>query len=80
MAITGRTDDEMQTNFITEPRTQDDSWPQDDEAVRILAYNLWERRGSPLGSPEDDWLEAERQLRGMQRANEETPPAAAQAS
>ena len=34
--------------------------PQD---VAVLAYELWERRGRPFGSPEVDWHEAERQLR-----------------
>jgi hypothetical protein len=28
-----------------------------------LAYALWEQRGCPFGSPEVDWLEAERKLR-----------------
>jgi len=27
-----------------------------------LAYELWERRGHPLGSPEADWFAAERRL------------------
>jgi len=32
-----------------------------DEIAR-LAYELWERRGHPLGSPEIDWHAAERAL------------------
>jgi LmbE family N-acetylglucosaminyl deacetylase len=31
--------------------------------VEKLAYQLWQERGSPLGSPEQDWLRAEEQLR-----------------
>ena len=27
-----------------------------------LAYQLWEERGRPSGSSEEDWFEAERQL------------------
>jgi hypothetical protein len=27
-----------------------------------LAYDLWERRGRPLGSPEVDWFAAEKAL------------------
>jgi len=27
--------------------------------MQALAYQLWIERGSPLGSPEIDWLEAE---------------------
>ncbi len=30
--------------------------------IRELAYRLWKARGCPAGSPEYDWLEAERQL------------------
>jgi hypothetical protein len=31
-------------------------------AIQDLAYQLWEARGRPDGSAEDDWLEAERQI------------------
>ncbi|MBX3381431.1 MAG: DUF2934 domain-containing protein [Phycisphaeraceae bacterium] len=31
--------------------------------VERLAYFLWQQRGSPVGSPEEDWLRAEEQLR-----------------
>jgi hypothetical protein len=34
---------------------------QDD--IAHLAYALWQRRGSPDGTAEVDWLEAEAQLR-----------------
>ena len=34
----------------------------DRRAVSKLAYLLWQRRGSPHGSAELDWSEAERQL------------------
>lgn len=30
--------------------------------IARLAYSLWERRGCPLGSAEQDWTEAEQQL------------------
>jgi hypothetical protein len=33
------------------------------EDVAKLAYGLWQERGGPQGSPEVDWLEAERKLR-----------------
>ncbi len=32
------------------------------EFVARLAYDHWERRGMPLGSPEVDWFAAERAL------------------
>jgi DUF2934 family protein len=36
--------------------------PERDEALRSLAYELWVARGKPNGSPEVDWVEAERLL------------------
>lgn len=35
----------------------------DREAIARLAYALWEERGYPPCSAEQDWLEAEEQLR-----------------
>lgn len=35
-----------------------------EEAVRELAYRLWEQRGRPRGRGEEDWLAAEKRLRG----------------
>ena len=34
------------------------------ENLEKLAYGLWQERGCPYGSPELDWLDAERKLRG----------------
>jgi len=36
----------------------------DSEAVARLAYSYWEARGCTGGSPEEDWLQAERELLG----------------
>ena len=33
------------------------------EQIAALAYALWHERGCPYGSPEVDWLKAERKLR-----------------
>ena len=33
------------------------------ELVQKLAYQHWEKRGSPLGSPEIDWFAAEKATR-----------------
>jgi hypothetical protein len=38
---------------------------QDD--IACLAYALWERRGRPEGSAEQDWLEAEQQLTAQEQ-------------
>jgi hypothetical protein len=32
------------------------------EQVKKLAYRLWEERGGPVGSPEEDWLRAEQEF------------------
>ena len=34
------------------------------EDVALLAYSYWEARGGQGGSPLDDWLRAERELKG----------------
>lgn len=30
--------------------------------IQALAYQLWLERGAPIGSPDQDWLEAESRL------------------
>lgn len=37
-------------------------------SIGELAYRLWQARGCPQGTAEQDWLDAERQLRLSQRA------------
>jgi len=32
------------------------------EEIAILAYILWEQRGCPHGSPDEDWFRAEAEL------------------
>jgi len=39
------------------------------EEIAVLAYSLWEARGCPEGSPEEDWLNAERVLNEQQSAS-----------
>jgi hypothetical protein len=49
-------------------------------AIRRRAYERWLERGSPQGSPERDWLEAERELLAdAARAEGRTPAGAAPA-
>jgi len=40
----------------------------DYDAVAVLAYSFWEARGYQSGSPEEDWLRAENELRSRQLA------------
>jgi len=47
---------------LTSPLTTDFLGEDRHELVAKLAYQLWEERGRPLGSPEVDWFAAERAL------------------
>lgn len=54
--------------------------PQDREAIAQRAYELWQQRGCPQGTAENDWYEAEAQLRSERLARLEAtrlfdPPA-----
>jgi Protein of unknown function (DUF2934) len=53
-------------------------------SIGELAYSLWQSRGCPEGSAEKDWLDAEKQLKTVQRTAEprgtfsaSAPPASA---
>jgi hypothetical protein len=35
------------------------------DEIAFRAYLLWQERGSPIGSPEDDWFGAEREICGQ---------------
>jgi len=48
-------------------RTQNS--PQEERALR--AHRLWEERGYPIGSPEEDWFRAEEEIRSEQAARDE---------
>ena len=37
------------------------------EQIARLAYSYWQARGCPEGSPEEDWLRAEAELREKSR-------------
>jgi hypothetical protein len=36
--------------------------------IAALAYGLWTERGCPIGSPDDDWFQAEAELRNEVQA------------
>ena len=40
-----------------------------EEEIRVRAYEIWERQGRS-GSPEDHWLEAERELKAAEAPTE----------
>ena len=41
-------------------------------SIDELAYQLWQARGCPQGTAEQDWLDAERQLRAAQPSSQTT--------
>jgi hypothetical protein len=44
------------------------------ELTRRVAYELWERRGRPFGSPEVDWAAAEKALAASFKHSEKELP------
>ena len=38
------------------------------ERIALLAYSYWEQRGCAGGSPEEDWLRAEREILNQMNA------------
>jgi hypothetical protein len=48
-------------------------------SVRELAYQLWQARGCPNGTAEQDWRDAERQLAAPKNAVPKTQAAASEA-
>jgi hypothetical protein len=48
------------------------------EDIALRAYSLWEKRGSPIGSPDEDWFRAEQELRA-ERAQSQAAGTAAKA-
>jgi hypothetical protein len=44
------------------------------EVIKELAYEYWEQRGRPIGSPEVDWYKAEQRMRSSDSASPVDPP------
>jgi hypothetical protein len=62
------------TNPDTESRQADDL---DQATVAAAAYECWQKRGCPIGSDQDDWFQAEAELRAARSAKSEARVAAA---
>lgn len=56
---------ELTTDFLGEDRH---------EFIAKLAYELWARRGRPLGSPDVDWYAAEQSVYASLAASGMIPP------
>jgi hypothetical protein len=53
---------------IAEPAQSSDL--EDQEEVARLAYSYWLARGCPEGTPEEDWLRAEQEVRHQHKTTE----------
>jgi len=42
--------------------------PEHEETARV-AYQDWQQRGSPIGTPEEDWFRAEEEAKGRRKNN-----------
>ncbi|MGD1104768.1 MAG: DUF2934 domain-containing protein [Terriglobia bacterium] len=56
----------MNDDLVT-PQTQNSPH----EEITLRAYRIWEERGCPIGSPEEDWFRAEEEIRREQAARDE---------
>jgi hypothetical protein len=60
---------EPKTSVTSDPNTRPDLTETVDEGtIAALAYELWQARGCPIGSPETDWLRAEEELKRTKAA------------
>jgi hypothetical protein len=41
------------------------------EEIALRACRLWEERGCPIGSPEEDWFRADEEIRSEQAVRDE---------
>ena len=58
------TEQPRRTDRVQRPKPLTDFYGEDrHELVQELAYQHWEERGSPFGSPEIDWFAAEKAMR-----------------
>jgi hypothetical protein len=55
----------VNTPDISDPDVQaDGSCALQETAIAALAYALWQGRGYPSGSDQEDWFRAEQELKG----------------
>ena len=47
------------------------------EEVALRAYSLWQERGSPTGSPDEDWFRAEQEICNQSAQAREAAPKSA---
>ena len=60
-----------QEGGITTTAVEKTPKPENWQEVAVLAYQFWEARGCPDGSPEVDWFRAEQEIAAPKRTGEE---------
>lgn len=50
------------TRAVEQPQAKPSAAAPTHEDITTLAYSLWQARGCPEGSPEEDWFNAESAL------------------
>jgi hypothetical protein len=58
---TARVSDSV-TGISSESARIGHSGPEKQEEIAVLAHALWQARGCPNGSPEEDWFQAKQKL------------------
>jgi hypothetical protein len=56
---------------ITVATLEETSETQNRDQIAVVAYALWQARGCPDGTPDEDWFRAEREINGSKRMDEE---------
>ncbi len=57
-----REEPELVADVLRPPPPSEGAEAENHEKIAELAYELWQARGCPYGSPENDWFRAEEQL------------------
>ena len=53
-------------DVITKTTVEQTSEPESQQEITALAYELWQARGCPEGTPEEDWFRAEEEIAGSE--------------
>ena len=56
-----------ETRKTARPQASGTTLNPDHDTVGTLAYELWRKRGCPIGSPQEDWFQAESALGGRKQ-------------
>jgi hypothetical protein len=62
------TTESSDTITVSAPTVSSES--QDREQIAALAHEFWKARGFPIGTPEEDWFRAEREIAASKRIAE----------